>query len=63
MKFRLTYTNNTDYQADEDIYLDTSKWGYIFEDGYITLCPATDEQEDCKAALDNHSLEYTEISE
>ena len=63
MKYKLTFTNNEDYQADENIYLDTSIWGYILEDGFITLVPPQGMEQDCKTALDNHSLTYEEISE
>lgn len=59
-KFKLQYTDNDTFQADESNYLDLSFFGYQVEDGFVTLVPRDDFVDICRSKLDELGVTYEE---
>lgn len=60
IKFKLEYTDNTTFQADQNNYLDLSFFGYEVEDGFVKLLPRDDFIDICRNKLNELGVPYEE---
>lgn len=59
-KFKLEYTDNTTFQADEDVYLELEFFGYEVEDGFVKIVPRDDFIDVCRNKLNELNVPYQE---